>query len=177
MFTKNRLTFAIGLFFATGIEVSLAEEQVAKGSGERATLEEVIVTAERREASLQNTAVAVTAMTQEALTENDISDVTDLSGFVPNLVVSGQEDQSDIKIFIRGVGTNNPTETGDQGVGVYVDGVYAARAQGALALMYDLENVQVLRGPQGTLFGRNNTGGALLLQTKSLEVSMKRIFS
>ena len=98
--------------------------------------------------------------------ENDISDVTDLSGFVPNLVVSGQEDQSDIKIFIRGVGTNNPTETGDQGVGVYVDGVYAARAQGALALMYDLENVQVLRGPQGTLFGRNNTGGALLLQTK-----------
>ena len=166
MFTKNRLTFAIGLFFATGIEVSLAEEQVAKGSGERATLEEVIVTAERREASLQNTAVAVTAMTQEALTENDISDVTDLSGFVPNLVVSGQEDQSDIKIFIRGVGTNNPTETGDQGVGVYVDGVYAARAQGALALMYDLENVQVLRGPQGTLFGRNNTGGALLLQTK-----------
>ena len=98
MFTKSRLTFAVGLIFASGIQVSLAEEQVAEGSSERATLEEVIVTAERREASLQSTAVAVTAMTQEALTENDISDVTDLSGFVPNLVVSGQEDQSVIKI-------------------------------------------------------------------------------
>ena len=129
-------------------------------------VEEVLVTAERRQASLQSTAVAVSVMSQEALTENNILDVTDLTGFVPNLVVSGQEEQSDIKIYIRGVGTNNPTETGDQGVGVYVDGVYAARAQGALALMYDLENVQVLRGPQGTLFGRNNTGGALLLQTK-----------
>ncbi len=133
---------------------------------EQPGLEEVIVTAERREASLQSTPIAVSVMSQEALIENDILNVTGLTGFVPNLIVSGQEDQSDIKIYIRGVGTNNPTETGDQGVGVYVDGVFAARAQGALALMYDLENVQVLRGPQGTLFGRNNTGGAMLLTTR-----------
>ena len=159
-----RLPAVFGLLSVFTVASCLVQAEEA--SNERPVLEEVVVTAERRAASLQSTAVAVTALSQEALTENDISDVTDLSGFVPNLVVSGQEDQSDIKIFIRGVGTNNPTETGDQGVGVYVDGVYAARAQGALALMYDLENVQVLRGPQGTLFGRNNTGGALLLQTK-----------
>ena len=168
MYIYKRLPAVFGLLSMVAVGGILAEdqEQTEEVIQERATLEEIVVTAERREASLQSTAVAVTAMSQAALTENDISDVTDLSGFVPNLVVSGQEDQSDIKIFIRGVGTNNPTETGDQGVGVYVDGVYAARAQGALALMYDLENVQVLRGPQGTLFGRNNTGGALLLQTK-----------
>ncbi|MCS5595096.1 MAG: TonB-dependent receptor [Porticoccaceae bacterium] len=158
--------FSLLSIFTVGSSLAQDQEQSEVVIKERAVLEEIVVTAERRESSLQSTPIAVTVMSQKALTENDISDVTDLSGFVPNLVVSGQEDQSDIKIFIRGVGTNNPTETGDQGVGVYVDGVYAARAQGALALMYDLENVQVLRGPQGTLFGRNNTGGALLLQTK-----------
>jgi iron complex outermembrane recepter protein len=142
-----------------------SQQTLAQSAGER-EVEELLVTAERREASLQSTAIAVSALDQEIITENDISNVTDLTGMVPGLVVSGQEDQSDIRIYIRGVGTNNPTETGDQGVGVYVDGVFAARAQGALALMYDLENVQVLRGPQGTLFGRNNTGGAVLLQTK-----------
>ena len=148
-------------------EVELAEEVLGEdidGSGR--LVEEVIVQAERRDASLQRTAVAVSAFSQRTLTENDISDITDLSGRVPGLIVSSQEDQSDIKIFIRGVGTNNPTETGDQGVGVYVDGIFAARAQGALALFYDLESVQVLRGPQGTLFGRNNTGGAMLLRTR-----------
>lgn len=161
MFKYHPLSVAVaGLVAIQFAPASYAQEDEAR------RLEEVVVTAERREASLQSTAIAVTAMNQSALIENDILDVTDLTGFVPSLIVSGQEEQSDIKIYIRGVGTNNPTETGDQGVGVYVDGVYAARAQGALALMYDLENVQVLRGPQGTLFGRNNTGGALLLQTK-----------
>jgi iron complex outermembrane receptor protein len=134
--------------------------------GTKQKLEVIEVTAERRVTNLQETPIAVSVMNQETLAKNNIKDVTGLTGFVPSLVVSGQEDQSDIKIFIRGVGTNNPTETGDQGVGVYVDGVFAARAQGALALMFDLEAVQVLRGPQGTLFGRNNTGGAVLLESR-----------
>ena len=144
------------------ITTAFAAEEAPKKDRE---LEVIEVTAERKVGNLQETPIAVTSMSQENLTEQNIVDVTGLTGFVPSLVVSGQEDQSDIKIYIRGVGTNNPTETGDQGVGVYVDGVFAARAQGALALMYDLEGIQVLRGPQGTLFGRNNTGGALLLET------------
>ena len=163
MSIKRPLSLAIGcIVAASGAAQTFAQE----ADNTTRALEEVVVTAERRAADLQSTPIAVSVFSQKALVENDITDVTDLSGFAPNLVVSGQEEQSDIKIFIRGVGTNNPTETGDQGVGVYVDGVYAARAQGALALMYDLENVQVLRGPQGTLFGRNNTGGAVLLRTK-----------
>ncbi|MFT7559020.1 MAG: iron complex outermembrane receptor protein [Flavobacteriales bacterium] len=161
-FNKSRLSIAI----ACVVGSSFGQAVMAQDDAVERAVEEVIVTAERREASLQSTAIAVSALTQESLIENDISDVTGLSGFVPNLVVSGQEEQSDVKIYIRGVGTNNPTEVGDQGVGVYVDGVFAVRAQGALALMYDLDSVQVLRGPQGTLFGRNNTGGAVLLQTK-----------
>ncbi|WP_020208723.1 TonB-dependent receptor [Gilvimarinus chinensis] len=165
MYFKNPLALAVGMIAAAGHAAQSYAQDDAAQSAQMGMLEEVVVTAERRPADLQSTPIAVTALTQKALVENDILDVTDMNGFVPNLMVTGQEEQSDIKIFIRGVGTNNPTETGDQGVGVYVDGVYAARAQGALALMYDLENVQVLRGPQGTLFGRNNTGGALLLQT------------
>ncbi len=165
---KKFLPQAISYALLSGV---YAVSAVAAGNEKNADTEEreldvIEVTAERRVTNLQKTPIAVTALGQEALIENDIKDVTDLTGFVPSLVISGQEEQSDIKIYMRGVGTNNPTETGDQGVGVYVDGVFAARAQGALALMYDLDNVQVLRGPQGTLFGRNNTGGAVLLETK-----------
>ncbi|WP_281555976.1 TonB-dependent receptor [Thalassomonas sp. RHCl1] len=166
----NNISFlskAIRCALITGVCATPALVHAAEAETDQTREIEVIeVTAERRVGNLQTTPIAVTAMSQETLTEHSIVDVTDLTGFVPSLVVSGQEDQSDIKVYIRGVGTNNPTETGDQGVGVYVDGVYAARAQGALALMYDLEGIQVLRGPQGTLFGRNNTGGALLLDTK-----------
>lgn len=162
--TKQRpISLAIAALF--GLSATAVSAQESANESEQ-KLEVIEVTAERRVANLQETPIAVSVMTQEVLSKNNIKDVTDLTGFVPSLVVSGQEDQSDIKIYIRGVGTSNPTETGDQGVGVYVDGVFAARAQGALALMFDLEAVQVLRGPQGTLFGRNNTGGAVLLESR-----------
>ncbi|MCF2949169.1 TonB-dependent receptor [Paraglaciecola aquimarina] len=163
---KRRISFAVtAALFSLG-STSLFAQEAEKSTDDEKKIEVIQITAERRVTNLQETPIAVSVMTQEALSKNNIKDVTDLTGFVPSLVVSGQEDQSDIKIYIRGVGTNNPTETGDQGVGVYVDGVFAARAQGALALMFDLEAVQVLRGPQGTLFGRNNTGGAVLLESR-----------
>ena len=161
---KNFISQSINYALMGGLAMSSANVFAEEENKDR-ELEIIEVTAERRVGNLQETPIAVTAMTQEGLLEQNIVDVTDLTAFVPSLVISGQEDQSDIKIYIRGVGTNNPTETGDQGVGVYVDGVFAARSQGALALMYDLEGIQVLRGPQGTLFGRNNTGGALLLES------------
>ncbi len=170
--TKRPLSVAVAaaMLSLTASAVSAQQNDTATSTSveaeQKQKFEVIEVTAERRVTNLQETPIAVSVMTQEALAKNDIADVTDLTGFVPSLVVSGQEDQSDIKIYIRGVGTNNPTETGDQGVGVYVDGVFAARAQGALALMFDLEAVQVLRGPQGTLFGRNNTGGAVLLESR-----------
>ena len=163
---KSILSQAISFALMSGVVISTAYAAEEVDAEKKAReLEVITVTAERKVTNLQETPIAVTAMSQENLSDQSITDVTDLTGFVPSLVISGQEDQSDIKIYIRGVGTNNPTETGDQGVGVYVDGVFAARSQGALALMYDLEGIQVLRGPQGTLFGRNNTGGALLLET------------
>ncbi len=163
---KKLLANAISLALLSGSYGAFAEEQNSEDEGAESDMKVIQIYAERRTTNLQETPVAVSVLSQDDLAESNIADVTDLTGHVPGLVVSSQEDQSDIKIYIRGVGTNNPTETGDQGVGVYVDGVFAARAQGALALMYDLENVQVLRGPQGTLFGRNNTGGAILLETK-----------
>jgi len=103
MFTKHRLSAAVGIVLACSVEGVFAQNPNQVVDNESRVVEEVIVTALRRESSLQDTPIAVTAIDQKALIENDISDVTDLSGFVPNLVVSGQEDQSDIKIFIRGV--------------------------------------------------------------------------
>ncbi len=83
-----------------------------------------------------------------------------LSGKVPNLQISQGAD-SGVQINIRGVGSTNFTEVGDPAVGLHVGGLYSPRPQGALALMFDLEQVEVLRGPQGTLFGRNSTGGSI----------------
>lgn len=127
---------------------------------------EIIVTATRRETSLQKTPVAVSAFTQATLDRQQVKDVTDLARFVPSLQFNQQGDQSAILLTLRGIGNDSAyTEVADPEVAIYVDGVYSPRAQGAVVLLYDLERAEVLRGPQGTLFGRNATVGALNLTT------------
>ena len=106
----------------------------------------VIVNATRVASSLLKTPVAVTAITQEALSREGIHDVHGLSGTVPNLQISSGAD-SGVQINIRGIGSTNFTEIGDPAVGLHVGGLYSPRPQGALALMFDLEQVEVLRGP------------------------------
>lgn len=120
----------------------------------------VTVTATRLDTDLMKTPVAVTAVTQDQLTREGIRDVRGLSGTMPNVQISSGAD-SGVQINIRGIGANNFTEIGDPAVGLHVDGLYSPRPQGALALMFDLDQVEVLRGPQGTLFGRNSTGGSV----------------
>lgn len=119
-------------------------------------LEEIIVTAERRSENLQKTPLAVTAVTGEQLESQGINNLADLGAQVPGLQTgpSGQ-------VFLRGVGSTNLNETGDQAVAYHIDGIYVPRAQSAAALFYDVERVEVLRGPQGTLWGRNATVGAI----------------
>ncbi|MCV2367071.1 TonB-dependent receptor [Roseateles oligotrophus] len=135
----------------------IAQHAAAENSNELPT---VMVTATRVSSGLLQTPVAVTAVTQEKLTREGITDVRGLSGSVPNMQISTGAD-SGVQISIRGVSSNNFTEIGDPAVGLHVGGLYSPRPQGAMALMFDLEQVEVLRGPQGTLFGRNSTAGSI----------------
>ncbi|MBT9490912.1 MAG: TonB-dependent receptor [Paucibacter sp.] len=141
-----------------------AQQAPAAGNDSKAApkneLETVVVTATRVSTSLLQTPVAVTAITQDRLTREGVTDVRGLAGTVPNLQFSTGAD-SGVQIAIRGISSNNFTEIGDPAVGLHVGGLYSPRPQGAMALMFDLEQVEVLRGPQGTLFGRNSTAGAI----------------
>ncbi|MDQ2762893.1 MAG: TonB-dependent receptor, partial [Pseudomonadota bacterium] len=127
---------------------------------------DIIVTATRRETTLQKTPLAVSAFSQANLDRQQVTNVTDLARFVPSLQFNQQGDQSAVLLTLRGIGNDTAfTEVADPEVAIYIDGIYSPRAQGATVLFYDLERAEVLRGPQGTLFGRNATAGALSLIT------------
>ncbi len=127
-------------------------------------LEEVVVTARKREESLQAVPVAVTAFTTETMEALGIRNMRDFDGLVPGLNLGGGGNgvKGDGNAYIRGVGQRETQVTTDGGVGIYLDEVYIGRASGALLDAVEIESIQVLRGPQGTLFGKNTTGGAIL---------------
>lgn len=128
------------------------------------TIQEIVVTATKRETKLQETPIAVSAFGQDSLDRQQVKDITDLAKFVPSLAFGQQGDQAAITLTLRGIGNDSAyTEVADPEVAMYVDGIYSPRAQGASVLMYDMERVEVARGPQGTLFGRNATVGAVNL--------------
>jgi outer membrane receptor protein involved in Fe transport len=141
----------------------------------KAVLEEVVVTARRREESLQETPLAVTALGSDYLDAMGVSSIADVETLSPSLQFS----QTNFKapaIFIRGIGQRSGNPVLDPGVGIYLNGVYVPRSDAQLLDAVDVANIQVLRGPQGTLFGKNNIGGALLVDSKrphidALEVS------
>ncbi|MEM6581603.1 MAG: TonB-dependent receptor [Pseudomonadota bacterium] len=129
-------------------------------------LEEIIVTARKREESLQETPVAVTALSASALRDAGVRNLADLNEIVPNIEVSSANGTAPLaNIYIRGIGQRNTGPNIDSGVGIYIDDVYISRPDGALLDIYDMQSVQVLRGPQGTLFGKNTTGGAVVFTT------------
>ncbi|MBB3224769.1 TonB-dependent receptor [Pseudoduganella umbonata] len=122
---------------------------------------EVKVTATRYSTSLLRTPLAVSAFSQEQLTRKGATSLRDLANEIPNVVIESGSLDSAVQVTIRGITSTNFTETGDPAVGFHVDGMYSPRPQGAQALMFDIDQVEVLRGPQGTLFGRNSTGGSI----------------
>ncbi len=130
-----------------------------------AQLEEIVVTAQKREEGLQETSIAVTAFTAGALENKNIVDISELANFTPNLVFDTTSPVSGLSsgavIFIRGIGNTDFSLTTDPGVGTYIDGVYVSRSAGGVFDVLDVERIEVLRGPQGTLFGRNTIGGAM----------------
>lgn len=145
---------------------------------EGAPLEEIRVTARRRDESLQEVPMAVTAFTSESLTLQGAQDITELAQSVPSLTLEPtRATNTTLTAFIRGVGQQDPLAGFEQGVALYIDDVYIARPQGALLDIYDVERIEVLRGPQGTLYGRNAVGGAVKYVTARLsdepELSLK----
>jgi iron complex outermembrane receptor protein len=137
-------------------------------------IQEVMVTATRYSTSLLKTPVAVSAITQDELTRQGVVNVKALSGEVPNLQLGGAVDgSSGVQIAIRGVSNSDFTEIGNPAVGLHVAGIYSPRPQGALALLFDLDRLEILRGPQGTLFGRNSTGGSINIIPAKPEIGSK----
>ena len=129
--------------------------------------EVIVITARRTEESLQDVPAAISAFSAEALDRIQASDPTGLQGAVPNLnIVQGRGSSNATNIFIRGVGQPDALQTFDPAVGVYVDDIYYSRIRGTQLDLLDVERVEVLRGPQGTLYGKNTIGGALKLVTR-----------
>ena len=130
-------------------------------------LEEIVVTAQKREQSVQEIPIAVSAFDSAALQRNRIGDVTDVSNFAPNVeIVESPTNTTAATIAIRGASQINPAITWENSVGIYIDGVFIGKNIGAVFDVVDLERVEVLRGPQGTLYGKNTVGGAVNLITR-----------
>ena len=144
-----------------------ANSETPLAAKDTAVIEEVIVTPQRRPESLQKTPVSVTALSSEALESRQVTSVLDIAAQVPNLriePVTGLSNAS--RVFMRGVGEDQSSPTTDAAIGLYVDGVYYPRTLGALFDLVDVQRIEVLRGPQGTLYGRNTSGGAIKIITR-----------
>lgn len=134
-------------------------------------LEEVIVTAQKREQSLQDVPISMVAYDRNALENRGIDELTDIQASVPNLVVNPfNNDPGAVRLIIRGIGQNDVQLTQDPSVALYLDGVYIGSSFGSGFEGVDIEQIEVLRGPQGTLYGRNATGGTLNITTKRANV-------
>lgn len=155
---------------AEAAEAAAAAEQAdAPASGSATTLDRVTVTARKREETLQDVPVAVTAFTADAMEKLNVEDIGDLDAQVPNLTIyAARGSSSTVTAYIRGIGQSDPLWGVDPGVGIYLDDVYIARPQGALLDVFDVDRVEVLRGPQGTLYGKNTIGGAIKYISKGL---------
>jgi len=144
----------------------LAQDQV-ESSASSVLLEEVIVTARKREESAQNVPVAISAFGSQQLEALKIRDLGNLSVGIPNVAMDDIATTPGTANFsIRGLGINSSIPSIDPTVGVFIDGVYIGQNAGVVVDMFDIASIEVLRGPQGTLFGRNVTGGAVLINTK-----------
>ena len=143
----------------------MAQEEAAGADN----IDEIIVTARRREENLLDVPIAVSAFSGEALELRGALDLTDIGNITPNTTLeTSRGSNSTLSAFIRGIGQQDPVSGFEPGVGIYLDDVYLNRPQAAVLDIYDVERIEVLRGPQGTLYGRNTIGGAVKYVTKRL---------
>lgn len=166
---KLRLQLLLGTALLVAPVSAFAQTAPAPAANAAVGLDDIVVTATKRETNLQDTPISISVMNSEALQNRHVQSLMDLAdGAVPSLrVATFEARQSALTIGIRGIVPNDANQPArEQGVGVYVDGVYLARQHGLASALLDIERIEVLKGPQGTLFGRNTEGGALSLVTK-----------
>jgi iron complex outermembrane receptor protein len=152
-----------------GPGVASAATPAAAAQADPSQVEELVVTARRREETLKDVPIAVSAYTAATLDRTGVRDITDLQKTTPSLTLQpARGANSTLIAFIRGVGQQDPLWGFDPGVGLYLDDVYIARPQAAVLDVFDVQRIEVLRGPQGTLYGRNTIGGAIKYVTASI---------
>ncbi|GAB2188555.1 TonB-dependent receptor [Sessilibacter sp. MAH2] len=162
---KSKKLLPLSIAAAIGAHISL----LAMPVNAQSILEEVVVTAQKREQSIQDVPVSVTAFDSNVLEKTGILDITELQKVSPNTTLqTSRGTNSTLTAFIRGVGQEDPLWGFEPGVGLYVDDIYFARPQAGVLDVYDVERIEVLRGPQGTLYGKNTIGGAVKYVTKRL---------
>lgn len=157
------LGFSAPLLFGFG-GVANAQESAS------ATLEEIVVTARKREESMQSTPIAITNISGDEFASRGFDKIDNISQIVPNMTFNSTATNSGSSnaavVFIRGVGQSDFYPQIDPGVGIYLDGVYIARTTGSVLDTVDIEQIEILRGPQGTLFGKNTIGGAISIRSR-----------
>ena len=172
--------FVVVIFTACALFVRLASAQ-SVGTADngqiesRTTLDEVVVTAERKQSNLQQTPLSVSAVSSDALRSQQQTNLESLSQNVPNLDIG--RNAGDAHVFIRGVGYDQISPGGETRVALYTDGMYESRSQAAFVGFYDVDRVEVLRGPQGTLYGRNAVAGAINIITRDPTQTVGGYFS
>jgi iron complex outermembrane recepter protein len=167
-FYKKKLAMLIAATLATSTQVYAAESEEENAEQEKG-VRTIIVTARKTEESLQEVPVAITAIDGRDLVDSGISVLTEIQQYSPNTTLqSSRGTNSTLTAFIRGVGQEDPLWGYEPGVGIYIDDVYVARPQGAVLDLLDVDRVEVLRGPQGSLYGKNTIGGAIKYVTKKM---------
>ena len=159
-------TLRLGLLASTAFAL-MAPTTYAQDDIDQTMVPEVVVTAQKREERLQEVPVAISALSPDRIEKSDIDDIVALNGFVPNLQIHNSPGLSTgAAISIRGGVTINPALSFEPTVAIYVDGAYIGKTQGGVFDVVDLERIEVLRGPQGTLYGKNSLGGAINIITR-----------
>lgn len=163
--TVFKVTLVSGCISAMFSSLPVAAQSPAAASSKTAILDEVVVTAQKRKETLQEVPVSVTALPPEALDSLNVTNVNTLQNAVPNILILNVGSPNTVTAYIRAVGTANAVFSQDPAIGLYVDDVYLTRSLGANRSFFDVERVEVLRGPQGTLYGSNSPAGAIKVVT------------
>jgi len=166
-----RLNLIHSTILTVGFAASLLPPSMVFAQSHQAnTIEEIIVTAQKREENLQETPVSVTPFTSGNLEDRGFTDLMMIADATPNMQFlaggAATGGSNEALVYLRGIGQSNPSIIFDSGVGIYLDGVYLARSQGGVLDLFDIERIEVLRGPQGTIFGKNTVGGAVNVITR-----------